>query len=95
MSAGMIDCPYCERRVLENNGRCPACNRDLNDEAAAKRHVLRQKASAIAKSARAKGASFGEIETELFKVGIDEEMTKEIMMEVEGKTARGIAEKMI
>ncbi|MEW6305839.1 MAG: hypothetical protein AB1705_20360 [Verrucomicrobiota bacterium] len=93
MSTAMVDCPYCERRVLANDGRCPACNRDLNDEAAAQRHVLIQKASAIAKAARAKGASYGEIETELIRLGTSEDLIREIMLEVEGKTPQAMAEK--
>jgi len=62
-------------------------------EAAAQRHVLKQKVWSIAKAARAKGASFGEIETELIKLGIDEELIGEVMMEVEGKTPQAMAEK--
>jgi hypothetical protein len=92
MSIAMTNCPYCDRRVLVNNGRCPACDRDL-DSGAAQRHLFKQKASSIAKAARAKGASFGEIETELIKGGISEELIREIMMEVEGKTPQAMAEK--
>lgn len=93
MSSGIVDCPYCERRVLSINGICPGCNRDLNDTAAAQRHILKRKASAIAMAARAQGASLGEIETQLIKVGIDEELIKEIMMQVEGKTPQALEEK--
>jgi len=65
---------------------------DLNDEAAAQRNVSKQKISAIAKAARAKGASFGEIETELIDSGIDEGLIREVMLEVEGKTPQAMAE---
>lgn len=66
---------------------------NADDEAAEQRHVLKQKISSIAKAARAKGASFGEIETELIKLGIDEQLIGEVMMEVEEKTPQAIAEK--
>jgi hypothetical protein len=55
--------------------------------------ILKQRALAIAMAARAQCASFGEIETQLIKVGIDEELTKEIMMQVEGKTPQAMSEK--
>ncbi len=93
MSTATIDCPYCERRVLSNNGVCPACNRDLNDQAAAQSHILKRKATAIATAARAKGASFMEIETELIKAGIDKELVKEILVQVEGRTPEAMAKK--
>ena len=71
----------------------PASNGDLNDEAAAQRVALKQKISAMAGAARTKGASFGEIETELIKSGVDEELIREIMLEIEGKTPQAMAEK--
>lgn len=47
----------------------------------------------MARAARKKGASFGEIETELIKCGIDEGLLREVMREVEGKTPQAMAEK--
>jgi hypothetical protein len=44
-------------------------------------------------TARAKGASYGEIETELSKGGVDQDLIKEIMIQVEGKTPEALAEK--
>jgi hypothetical protein len=63
------------------------------DEASAQRRLLKEKASAIAKTARAKGASYGEIEVELTKIGFEEELIKEIMLEVEGRTPQAIADR--
>ena len=88
----MIDCPYCEHRVLVTNGLCPSCNSEIKGAPATQRAALRQKASAIAKTARAKGASLGEIETELGKAGYDDALIKDIMLEVEGKTPEASAE---
>jgi len=44
-------------------------------------------------TARANGASFGEIETELIKGGVGQDLIKEIMIQVEGKTSEALAEK--
>ena len=71
----------------------PTCNGDFNSEAAAQRRLLKQKITLMAKTARTKGSSFGEIETELIKLGMDRELMREVMMEVEGKTAQAMAEK--
>ena len=44
-------------------------------------------------AARAQGASFGEIEAQLVKDGVDEDLIKEIMIQVEGKTPQAMEEK--
>lgn len=93
MSTATIDCPYCEKPLLSNSGVCPACDGDLDNKAAVQRHILKRKALAIATEARAKCASFGEIETALIKAGIDEELVKEIMRHVEGKTPQAMPAK--
>ena len=92
-STGMDDCPICERRVLTTNGICSACSTDLCNESDVQRRVLKRKASSIAMTARANGASFGEIETELIKGGVGQDLIKEIMIQVEGKTSEALAEK--
>jgi hypothetical protein len=63
------------------------------DEAAARRQALKEKVFAIARDARAKCASFGEIEIELKKSEIDPEIIHEVMMEIEGRTPQALAGK--
>jgi hypothetical protein len=82
------ECPYCERRVLADNGRCPGCNRDLNDHAAAQRHVLKREAATRARLGHAKGSTLGELEDELRTAGLTEEELREVMLEFEGRTPK-------
>ena len=93
MSNETMDCPHCNNRVLNIVGHCPTCNGDLSNDPVVQRHLLKQKALAIAKTARARCASFGEIETALIQLGVDKGLISEIMMEVEGRTPQALVEK--
>lgn len=105
----MKRCTYCGREYSDEATVCSLDQQPLEfagspsavaepatcngDEASAQRHLLKQKASAIGKAARAKGASYGEIEIELAKSGIEDTLIKEIMLEVQGKTPQAMAER--
>lgn len=93
MSDTMIDCPICERRVFATNNICPGCNTDLSNESGVQRDVLKRKTTANAIAARAKGASFGEIESQLAKEGLDGDQIEEIMVNVKGATPEAMAAK--
>ena len=84
----LTDCPYCDRRVLPNDGRCPGCNRDLNDQATAQRHVLKREAAARARIAQEKGSTLGELEDAFRADGLTEEELREVMLEFEGRTPK-------
>jgi hypothetical protein len=84
-----MHCNHCDRDVLSIDGTCPGCGRTLSDQAPAAPGSLHRDLLAIAIDARAKGASYGEIGTHLTNAGVDEEVKRQIMAEVEGRTPAG------
>lgn len=93
MSDEIVDCPLCERRVFALNGVCPGCTTDLNNRDAVERHVLKRKALPTAIADRARGASLGQIEDRLRNEGADEDLIREILAHVEGKTPEAMVVK--
>ena len=91
MSELTITCPHCGQPVVVKNGRCPNCECEVKGVPVSEREALKKTIVAKALAARAKGASFGELETGLVNQGVGVELVKEIMLEVRGQPPEGVA----
>lgn len=86
-----ITCPHCEQPVVITKGRCPNCECEVKGAPVSEREILKEKIVAKARTACESGASLGEIETGLVNEGVDAELIKEIMLEIQGATPEGRA----